>query len=346
MTNITNTVRISDIIVPEIFQEYMAEKTVETAALWNAGIVQADEKASSLLTGGGTTFQMPFWTPLSTAEPTPVDDNPVNKLATDKIATAKQVSIRQLVAKSWSTMDYASLKAGDDAMEAIANKMTEDYWNPVLNRRVYKTLSGVIKDNVANDSGDMVVDKAATGTTVAASNKISVDNIADALQSLGDMRYKVNTIIMHSALQTSLFKANSDKNTSMNMTDQNGVMHTNGLRIVIDDNCPFTAATTGASAKAAYYTCYLVGDGLFGWGEGSPSNTPSIEFERDPQAGNGGGADVIVSRRHFILHPKGFQWAGAATIGNPTEANLDVATSWDRVFNRKNIPLVALHVNA
>ncbi|MEM7070242.1 MAG: hypothetical protein AAF403_00600 [Pseudomonadota bacterium] len=340
-STLNNASRLTDMVEPSVFFNYMAEKTTEKAALWNAGIVESNPLASEKLSGGGNVFNVPFWQPLATGEPTPVSDDFSQILQPKKITADKQVAVRQFVAEAWSTMNYAAALAGDDPMGTIMDKMITDYWNPVLNRRVHKTLQGLLADNedaAATYTNDMVVNKTITTGTIAAQHKISVDTIADALLNMSDMQDKITTLICHPDLQTALFKLNSDKNTSYNPSDQSMVMHTNGLRVLIDAACPKAGTLT-----LPIYTSYLVGPGLMGWGESMPMSQQPLVFEDAHRAGYGGGGVIMTSRRQFCLHPIGYAWQ--STSGNPTEANLADKAKWARVFKRKNVPLVFLKTN-
>jgi len=63
-----------------------------------------------------------------------------------------------------------------------------------------------------------------------------------------------------------------------------------GKRVIVDDGLP---------AADGVYTTYIFGEGAFGLGEGA-APVPT-EFDRDSLAGD----DIMINRRHFILHPRG-----------------------------------------
>jgi hypothetical protein len=71
------------------------------------------------------------------------------------------------------------------------------------------------------------------------------------------------------------------------------------------------------------------------------------ETYRYPQAGNGGGQEVLFTRREFCVHPVGHAFVGTTSKGGPsngTGANqLNNANSWSRVYpERKQIPFARL----
>jgi hypothetical protein len=54
------------------------------------------------------------------------------------------------------------------------------------------------------------------------------------------------------------------------------------------------------------------------------------------------GEDHLISRRRFVLHPRGVSYVGAATAGGPANTVLDDAASWTRVYEAKNVRLTRL----
>ncbi|MFI7965156.1 methyltransferase, partial [Acinetobacter baumannii] len=47
-----------------------------------------------------------------------------------------------------------------------------------------------------------------------------------------------------------------------------------------------------------------------------------------------------INRRHFVLHPRGIKWAGDTGIA-PNNAGLATAGNWERVYDPKQIRIVA-----
>jgi len=78
-----------------------------------------------------------------------------------------------------------------------------------------------------------------------------------------------------------------------------------------------------------------LGDCALGWGEGG-APVPA-ETARDALAGD----DILVHRRHFILHPRGVAFQNASVAG-ATPSNTELATyqNWKRVYESKNVRIV------
>ena len=88
---------------------------------------------------------------------------------------------------------------------------------------------------------------------------------------------------------------------------------------------------------------------MFGGGAIGSTNGKTMvpsEMERKPDTGNGGGQDIIYSRRSDLIHPLGFSFESASVAGqSATLAELATATNWNRIWDRKHIPMAFLQVN-
>ena len=77
-------------------------------------------------------------------------------------------------------MNFASELSGDNAIARIQDRAAA-YWTRQLQARLIASLNGVLADNVANDSGDMVFD--ATGESDSSFQAV---HVIDAAHTLGD----------------------------------------------------------------------------------------------------------------------------------------------------------------
>lgn len=83
------------------------------------------------------------------------------------------------------------------------------------------------------------------------------------------------------------------------------------------------------------YTSYLLGEGAIGYAEGRP-RTP-IGIDTDSLRGD----PILVSRRYFILHPRGVKWRGTPEGIAPTNTELAVGTNWLRVYDPSDVRILA-----
>jgi hypothetical protein len=169
-------------------------------------------------------------------------------------------------------------------------------------------------------------------------NIMSIEAILDAKATMGDRGEEMGTMVMHSKQYYDLEKAGYvDK-----IYDDNGNLlyrQAAGMNIAVSD-----AVTVTAGTNAPAYTCYMFQSGSLIMGQGSPKYPDRVE--RQELQANGGGVEVLVSRRTTVLHPKGFTWTGPTdpTV-DPTDADLILDTSWDRVDDRKRAKFAYLITN-
>jgi hypothetical protein len=160
---------------------------------------------------------------------------------------------------------------------------------------------------------------------------IDKNTFADAMFKLGDASGGLNAVAVHSATYQKLYK--DDLLDTAKGADGAAFATYQGKRVIVDDGMPVSGGV---------YTSYLFGPGAIGHAEGAPK-TPT-ETDRDSLMGE----DVLINRRHFVLHPRGVKWVGTAVVstgdasaGHPTRAELATGTNWVRVYDPKQIRLVA-----
>jgi len=333
------TTRISDIIVPEVFFNYMAKDTTEKTELFRSGIIRPDGELSAKLGGGGRTFNVPFWKDLDNTESGVASDDPSAFATAGTISTGKDIARRQLRTRAWSTADLAAILAGSDPMARIQARVTA-YWDRQFQLILRNTLTGLFADNVANDSGDMVNDISNDSSATATSAElVSAEAIIDTAHTMGDNASAFRTLVMHSNVVKRLKKLNLIDYIPDSEGRVNFATYLD-YRVVIDDG----VRTVQGSNRVKYWT-YLVGESAMGWAEVAPE-TP-VEVHREPLAGNGMGIEYLITRRQFVMHPYGIKWTDSSVSGQfPSNADLATTANWDRVYvERKQIPIAALVTN-
>lgn len=309
------TTQISDIIVPEVFNPYVTQKTMELSALYNSGIVSNDAELDALAASGGKIINMPYFNDL-TGDDEVLSDN--GALTPQKITTGQDQAVLLMRGKAWSVNDLAKALSGADPMMAIGD-LVAGYWARQMQKTLISILSGVFAST--SMSGNVSDISAATGDAAL----IAGETFIDATQKLGDAKDKLTGIGMHSAVVSYLAK--KDLIDTIRDSDGNVVLKSYmGKTIIEDDGCP---------VNAGVYTTYLFGQGAVGLGNG---NAPvPTETDRDTLAGN----DILINRKHFILHPRGVAFTSAGVAGaSPTNAELATATNWNRVYENKAIRIV------
>jgi len=315
--------RIADVVVPEVFNPYVIEKTAEKSRLRQAGIIANVPGVE--VPNGGATVNMPFWTDLGNGDEVLSDTTP---LTPDKISADVDVAAILKRGKAWKANDLARSFSGSDVMGAIAS-LVADYWA----RQEQATLIAILKGIFASSSmTDNLLDISGLSGAGAAVDK---NSLIDAISLLGDSGRELTGIVCHSAVMYDLAKK-SVLDARVNVGDTNTAPEYQsylGRAVIDDDGCPVENAGGGK-----VYTTYIFGAGAIGSAVGEPP-VPT-ETERQALAGN----DVLVNRRHFILHPRGVKWLNVdLTPMESTPGNIALAkgTNWQRVFEPKNVRIVA-----
>jgi hypothetical protein len=334
------TTQLADIYNPLIFNEGAQEAAIELNRFVQSGVMVRDERIDAMASGPGNVGDIPFFNGITNDEPDYTNDNPASMSTPAKISGTKQIYMSAHLHKSWSTMDLTRELALQDPMGAIIDRIGK-YWAVNNEKRLIQTMLGILADNIANDSGDMVnAVHTETGLSAVDANRVSADAVIDTAATMGDHAQMLTTICMHSQQYFKLQKQNLITYIP-NARGEVNIPTYLGYTVVVDDSMPVRAGTTNGFV----YTMMLVAGGVIAYGEGSPE-VPS-ELERIPGAGNGGGQDIIHSRVSNIIHPYGFQFNTAGPAGQTaTYAELAAATNWDRVYaERKNLGIAFLTVN-
>ena len=334
----TGSTRVADILVPAVWIPYVEERTTYTSRLVASGIVVPDSQLDALAAAGGKLINMPFFQDLSG------DDEILgtgtgatnSSLTPDNMSTSKDIAVLHMRGKAWGVEDISAALAGADPMAALGN-MVADFWNRKEQNLLISTLTGVFLANAASNSGDQIKDVSISlhGATVAGTaNKIDGDVVIDAMTKLGDMANKLTALCMHSVPFSRL-----QKNNLIDYVEESEakikIPYYMGKEVIVDDLCPAVAGGTNT-----VYTTYLFGPGAIGRGNGM-APTP-VETDRNSLAG----IDLLIHRRHFLLHPRGVRFQSSAIAGqSPTNLEMAEAAQWRRVYQKKNIRLVKIVTN-
>jgi len=337
------TVRITDIYNPKTFGRRIQEAQTTLNRFIASGIAVSDPLLVSQFSQGGNIAELTQFNPLTQDEPNYSSDDPA--VSSTPAGINSKIMQARIAArnKSWSTMDLARELALVDPVGAITGRVGQ-YWATDDERRLIKSLLGVLADNEANDAGDMVVDVATDDAgAITDAERIGGDKVIDALQTLGDHKDAITTIALHSNIHARLQKQQLiqyERDVDSNIMFPTYL----GKRLIIDDSLPAVAGTNRIT-----YTCILFAPGAVATGAGRVL-VPS-EIDRIKEAGNGGGQDVIFSRVSNTFQPYGFSFTSTTVTGGGANsrfanyADLILAVNWDRAVDRKNVPMAFLKVN-
>jgi hypothetical protein len=244
-------------------------------------------------------------------------------------------------ANAWSVNDLAKILSGADPMGALV-ELVGDYWIRVDQGLIVSSLKGIFAS--ATMAGNKLVIASETVAGQSATTRLNGSTFVDATVKLGDRGDRLTAIAMHSATEAALRKADLIDF----VPDSQGkaqVKSFQGRRVIVDDGLPVRNGTTDGMV----YTSFLFGPGAFARGV-TPLNEPveggfgtkGVEWSRASLDSD----TNFINRRRYILHPRGVKFNSAAVAGtSPTNAELETAANWTRVFENKNVRIVAIDHN-
>lgn len=331
-------VALTNIYNPVTFGRRTQEAQLQLNRFLRSGVAVQDPLLAAQIAQGGNTGLVTRYNMLSFHEPNYSTDNPATKSTPDNISNSTMRFRSAQRNNSWSTMDLARELALEDPVGAITGRIGA-FWAQDDEQRLISIFKGILADNIANDSSDMVVNVATdSASAVTDSERIGGERVIDTLQTMGDHKDALKVLCIHSKIHARLQKQNLITYVP-NSAQDIGFGTYMGKTLLVDDSLPAVAGTNRIT-----YTSIMFGAGVVGYADGRVL-VPS-EMKRDADAGNGGGQDTIFSRVHNVMAPYGFDFTGASVAGqSATYAELATATNWDRKDSRKNIPLAFIKTN-
>lgn len=331
--------QIADIIVPELFEGYVVERTAEKSRLFQSGLIMPDPSLTAKIVEGGSTVNIPFFQDLQGDDQVLSDSG---ALDTKKITASSDVGIINLRGDAFSVNDLSRKLSGDDPLAAIID-LFADYWSRKHQAQLISTLTGVFSiASMAGNTLDLHHTSGGGGSTTPANILDGVAVLA-AKQLLGDSKTALTSIAMHSAVETKLsqldlidFIKPSEGAPTISVFQ--------GMEVIVDDGLPVETIDGDL-----VYSTYLFGNGAFAYAPGDGSEpaeggegTWAVEMAREALASD----SYVINRKRFILHPKGVKWLGASMAGDaPTNAELETTANWLRVYEQKNVRMVRVRHN-
>ncbi|CAA66544.1 unnamed protein product [Bacillus phage SPP1] len=312
--------KISDVIVPELFNPYVINTTTQLSAFFQSGIAATDDELNALAkkAGGGSTLNMPYWNDLD-GDSQVLNDT--DDLVPQKINAGQDKAVLILRGNAWSSHDLAATLSGSDPMQAIGSRVAA-YWAREMQKIVFAELAGVFSND---DMKDNKLDISGTADGI-----YSAETFVDASYKLGDHESLLTAIGMHSATMASAVKQDLIEFVK---DSQSGIRFPTYMnkRVIVDDSMPVETLEDGTKV----FTSYLFGAGALGYAEGQP------EVPTETARNALGSQDILINRKHFVLHPRGVKFTENAMAGTtPTDEELANGANWQRVYDPKKIRIV------
>lgn len=306
--------RLADVIVPEIWRGYMINETTRLDAFVESGIAA---NVSAEIEDWGVTVNVPFFNDL-TGDSNVSDDT--TDIQVKGITTGLDVAPALMRDDAFGATQLSAELSGSDPAGAIASRVGK-YWAGERQKALLKTLDGVFgAASMAPNLFDI------SGLTGGAAN-FGASAFIDATHALGDHSRLLSGVAIHSDTEKAMKKAD----LIQYIQPSSGglpIPYYQGKRVIVDDQMP---VTTGV------YTSYIFGSGAVAYADKARDN--AVEVGRDPL--KNGGRDYIVTRERWCFHIRGVKWIGTPVKSTPSNAELAVGTNWLRVYDPKQIRVVA-----
>lgn len=339
---------LSNVIDVEIFRELPALDSPETTSFWQSGVITASPLYDEIARSHGAGFEMPFWGDLSRAvQPNLSNDDPTDFAVPNSIIQQDLKGRKAFLNVGWGAADLVrEVAAGGDVMQRIRNRI-EAWWAQKFEDRVVSSAIGVLRNNIANDSSDMVIDISADAADpVAAANLFNINAYTDAVFTMGERFDSLSTVVMHPIVASNVSKAD-DIEFIRDSEGQVLYRTYKGARLVVSDQAP----AYQENGKTHYVTM-LFGRAAFAFGEGDPAVPYALE--RNEAQGNGGGFETLWTRKTWILQPAGHSQEIVTTAprnptqvtpGTFTQVELEDPRIWTRVYDRRLVQMAFIISN-
>ena len=330
---------VADIIIPTEFERYAIERTAELSTFGQCGIIEMAPEFDELASGGGRTVEMPFWKDLTATRQLLSDSA---SLTVNKITSDKDIARIHNDAQAWSVNDLAKWLSGDDPMQTIVD-LVAAYWARIDEGLLVSSLKGIFA--AASMAGNKLSIASETIAGQSSATRLNGATFVDATVKLGDRGDRLTAVALHSATEAALRKLDLI-DFIPDSAGKAQIRTFQGRRVVVDDNLPVRAGTTDGQV----YTTYLFGPGAFAKGAAALDSAPlegghgteGVEMARSPLDSD----TALINRRRYILHPRGVKFTSTTVAGDsPTNAELELAANWTRVFENKNVRIVAVDHN-
>ena len=309
------TTHLSDMIVPEVFGNYVLNTALKTNRFVQSGILTPDPELGPRLRDAGTKITVPFINDLS--------GDPDNWTDTDDIQVSQLTSGKQLGLKFYQTkaFGYTSLSqmiSGAPIQTTIGNRFA-NFWTRADEKMLLAVLNGVM--GVTKVKNSKFYDATTKTPTDAA---FSAKGFIAAIGLMGDLQ---DTSLGAIAVNSATYSMMKMQNLIETIQPANGALPFeayNGLRIVLDDDIPVDLTNKQKPTTVSY---------IFAPGAVRYSTIlDSTETKYDPI--KEGGTDIIVQKRIGTIHVAGTSVKSSfapAKSTFPTMDEFSKSTTWEVV---------------
>ncbi len=314
--------RLANIIIPEIWEPQVIERSAQLSELWTSGIVQDVPDLAGFVANGGNIINLPFWQDLSGRSE--LVSATGLQLAVNPIQAAQDAAAVFARGKAWGTNNLAAALSGGNPAGAI-RELVAGFWARDMDTTALYMLQGVFA--AASMAGNVFDISGLTGDAA----RVTGSSFIDATQRLGDAKSRITGIVMHSAVEAAFSKLPGQLDYVRLSDAEPRVPFLQGKRVIVTDQL-----TTSGSGTDTIFDTYMFGAGAFGFANGNGTRVTKAATAQDELADE----EYIINRRHFVLHPRGVRFIGTTTAAGPTDTTLQDGASWQRVYEPKNVRMI------
>lgn len=303
---------LREVFNKDLVLSYLPADPVRETPFWSSGAFNSDGRIAQLIAAGTSTFVVPQINDLDAK----VEPNYSNTIYTD-IAVPRGIDARS----STGRMAYLNegflearlskyLQNGVSDLPLIAQQIS-GFWAESAEYRALGTLAGIRNNDQANGK------KITIDTTTA----LDASFVLTAESTMAKKYRGKGAIVMHPekalALRLAQLLIPFTGPASLKTVDTfNG-------RTVVESYDGTKVGTTTANTQ---YITYLVNQNAFA--AESVAGYDDLEIERSASRANGGGTNVLWTRRNMLIHPMGYSFIAAENTLTGGTSNESVSASW------------------
>jgi len=321
--------KIIDLIQRDLYTTDIILASDFVRSILDSKIFTSNQKIRNKLASSdvGTKINIPYVNPDTYSEPSIMDDT-TDRLNVDKITKGEFDARINYYAKSWGWSEIASQISAGIKPEVAIGMFLGEYWGKDIKTKTLAMLKGISQTDTTLD-------------VTSENRNLDFATLIDGLDIVGDSDLgKYASLVVHSRVKNNIIK--NDNNPYKRVESENGIVKEtyNGLELLVDDSLPVEADGNGGFN----YTSYIVRNGAVVFEKARLSDgLKSLEYSRDPFAGNGGATTAIISRMGYLLHPNGFNnKTNPEKVTGMTVAEFETASNWVRVVSKKQAPTITI----
>lgn len=336
--------KIGDIWVPDIWIRSMNEKLATFPSILSSKAVTRNAELDSIASGPGTSANIPFYKDITDQEDE-IQTEDTAPVSTQGITTGKMVAtILNRQTKNGASAFSGQLSGTDPVGEITAQMQMRR--QKQRNKTIIATLRGAFgateAANVAaalsavrlggTTAEDQLFDE--SGEDATDQQKMSPDMFIDLKSLMGELAGDLSNglLLLHTNVKARLEKLDALNFKTGKPSDLPFTIQTyRDIPIMVSDRLVRAGTTNGF-----VYDTYLIGPGVIGWGEkaqaGDSIDVASLQLDQDKDKNN----EYIYDRTRFLVHINGLKWVGTPGGDTATNAELQVAASWELVYTTAN----------